>query len=141
MVKSNGLGTGSKFSFTMQMDKIQDELDQGPRQDYQIEEEDSEAANDSVNVSHSVSSGLLNSERQLREFLPKEDLKLFFPDEQPDSSKGKKTKPPQKRHEQKFDTGNLAATQQLLVPIVELIEKDSPLVLVVDDEPMNIFVV
>ena len=141
MVKSNGLGTGSKFSFTMQMDKIIYDLDQWSGQDDHKESAHSLGEEDSVNVSHSVSSGLLNSERQLREFLPKEDLKLFFPDEQPDSSKGKKTKPPQKRHEQKFDTGNLAATQQLLVPIVELIEKDSPLVLIVDDEPMNIFVV
>ena len=81
MVKSNGLGTGSKFSFTMQMDKIIDELDQGSGQDDQKESAHSLEEEDSVNVSHRESSGLLTSERQLREFLPQEDLKLFFSDE------------------------------------------------------------
>ena len=65
MVKSNGLGTGSKFSFTMQMDKIIYDLDQGSGQDDHKESAHSLEEEDSVNVSHSVSSGLLSSERQL----------------------------------------------------------------------------
>ena len=80
MVKSNGLGTGSKFSFTMQMDKIIDESDLGSGQDDQKKSAHSLEEEDSVNVSHRESSRLLTSERQLREFLPQEDLKLFFSD-------------------------------------------------------------